>query len=121
MRENAVAFGEFMQLVSEEAAVQLAEAEERTARVREQLSKCESLEDIIDLVIDQILETVGLHADFEIDDLRQLWAELGVTIDEAIMWAEALRDGREVPPPVVPDADPVGLGHEDQDDDQGGR
>jgi hypothetical protein len=118
MRENAVAFGEFMQLVSEEAAVQLAVAEERAERVRGQLAKCESLEDIIDTVIEQILETVGLHADFEVDDLRQAWGELGVTIDEAIVWAEALRDGREAPAPVVADAEPVGLGHEDQNDDQ---
>ena len=118
MRENAVAFGEFMQLVSEEAAVQLAVAEERAERIRGQLAGCESLEDIIDTVIDQILETVGLHADFEVDDLRQAWGELGVTIDEAIVWAEALRDGREAQAPVVADAEPIGLGHEDQDDDQ---
>jgi hypothetical protein len=35
---------------------------------------------------------------FEVEDVREGWAELGVQLDEALVWAEALRDGRETPP-----------------------
>jgi hypothetical protein len=97
IRANAAAMGTFLQILTDEAAEMLAEAEERTARFREELARCEDFEDVTDTLIDQIFEVLGMGEGFEVEDVREGWAELGIQLDEALIWAEALRDGRDAP------------------------
>ena len=95
MRAESAAIGEFLQLLSDVAAAQLAEAEERTARFREQLAQCEDFEGVVDTLLDQIFDVLGMGEGFEVQDIRDSWAQLGVQLDEALVWAEGLRDGKD--------------------------
>jgi hypothetical protein len=95
VRANAAEMGEFLQLLADESAAMLAEAEERLARMREQLAKCDDFEDVVDTLLDQMADVLGMEEGFEIQDVRDAWAQLGVDIDEALIWAEGLRDGVE--------------------------
>ena len=87
VRSNADEAGEFLQKLTDVANQQVTALETRIAEVSTGLAQCESGEDFIELIVNQALELAGLAGDFEIDDLRQLWADVGTTLDEAEDWA----------------------------------
>ena len=99
VRDNAGELGEFMQVVSDEAKAQVESTSARVGQIKDKLQRCNSFEEVVNLVIQQIFDMVGLESDFEVDDIRQLWAEIGPMIDEAIVWATNLAAGTETPPP----------------------
>jgi hypothetical protein len=100
VRDNAGELGQFMQVVTDEAKAQVESTSARVAQIREKLAKCNSFEDVVNMIIQQIFEMVGLESDFQVDDIRQLWVEVGTTIDEGIAWATNLANGTEAAPPA---------------------
>ena len=108
IKTHATDLGQFMQIVADEAREQIASTQARVAEIKGKLAKCNSFEDVVNLIIQQIFDMVGLETDFEIDDIRQLWADVGTMIDEGIAWATALASGtpQEPPPGTSVAADP---------------
>src|SRR5829696_2581424 len=100
IKEHATDLGEFMQVVTNEAKEQITSTTARVADIKAKLAKCNSFEDVVNMVIQQIFDMVGLESDFEIDDIRQLWVEVGGMIDEGIVWATALASGQPTEPPA---------------------
>ena len=99
MPDHATELGEFMQIVTNEAREQIASTSARVGDIKGKLARCNSFEDVVNLIIQQIFEMVGLESDFEVDDIRQLWVEVGTMIDEGIAWATALASGTPQEPP----------------------
>jgi hypothetical protein len=118
IKDHATELGEFMQVVTDEAKQQIASAQTRVGDIKGKLAKCNSFEEVVNLIIQQIFDMVGLESDFEVDDIRKLWVEVGSMIDEGIVWAEGLASGqwREPPagatgtPGATPEAGPQGAG-----------
>ncbi|HKG63926.1 MAG TPA: hypothetical protein VKB28_07670, partial [Solirubrobacteraceae bacterium] len=100
IKTHATDLGEFMQIVADEAKQQIASTQARVAEIKGKLAKCNSFEDVVNLIIQQIFDMVGLETDFEIDDIRQLWADVGTMIDEGITWASALASGQPTEAPA---------------------
>ncbi len=100
IKTHATDLGQFMQIVTDEAREQIASTQARVAEIKAKLAKCNSFEDVVNLIIQQIFDMVGLETDFEIDDIRQLWADVGTMIDEGIAWATALASGQPQEPPA---------------------
>src|SRR5829696_5282856 len=100
IKEHATELGEFMQVVTNEAREQITSTQARVGEIKGKLAKCNSFEDVVNMVIQQIFDMVGLESDFEIDDIRQLWVEVGGMIDEGIVWATALASGQPTEPPA---------------------
>jgi hypothetical protein len=103
LKANAVDIGKFFQVVTDEARNQVQVGQAKVADIGGKLAKCNNFEDVVNMIIDQIFEMVGFHSDFEIDDIRKTWTAIGPAIDGAILWAEALRDGRQAPFPLFDD------------------
>ena len=113
IKTHATDLGEFMQIVADEAKQQIASTQARVAEIKGKLAKCNSFEDVVNLIIQQIFDMVGLETDFEIDDIRQLWADVGTMIDEGITWASALAGGQPTEAPAgagAQGAEPGGTG-----------
>src|SRR5215210_7999085 len=100
IKTHATDLGEFMQIVADEAKQQIASTQARVAEIKGKLAKCNSFEDVVNLIIQQIFDMVGLETDFEIDDIRQLWADVGTMIDQGITWASALASGQPTEAPA---------------------
>src|SRR5215208_4255684 len=100
IKEHATELGEFMQVVTNEAREQITSTQARVADIKGKLAKCNSFEDVVNMIIQQIFDMVGLESDFEVDDIRQLWVEVGGMIDEGIVWATALASGQPTEPPA---------------------
>ena len=100
IKTHATDLGEFMQIVTNEAREQIVSTQARVADIKAKLAKCNSFEDVVNMIIQQIFDMVGLESDFEIDDIRQLWVEVGSMIDEGIVWATALASGEPTEPPA---------------------
>src|SRR5215210_812832 len=100
IKGHADDLGQFFQIVTDEAKSQITGAQTRVATIRDKLSRCNNIEDVINMVIQQIFEMVGLESDFEIDDIRQLWVDVGGSIDDAIVWATALASGQPTEAPA---------------------
>ena len=79
---------------------QITSTQARVADIKAKLAKCNSFEDVVNMIIQQIFDMVGLESDFEVDDIRQLWVEVGGSIDEGIVWATALASGQPTEPPA---------------------
>jgi hypothetical protein len=99
IKSEADELGEFFQIVTDEALKQIGVAGRKVAEFREKLGKCNSIEDVANLLIAQVFDMIGMEAGFEIGDIRKLWVEVGTMIDEGIVWAQALHDGERVPEP----------------------
>ena len=116
VKDNAVEVGEFMHIVVEQGAEQIATGQKMVADFRKKLAKCQNVEDVIELIVNQVFELVGIESQFEIDDVRTAWRDIGVMIDDGIQWAQDLRDnpeGAEAPTDSAakaqaPPADPAG-------------
>ncbi len=100
IKEHATDLGDFMQIVTDEAREQITSTQARVADIKGKLQRCNSFEDVVNMIIQQIFDMVGLESDFEIDDIRQLWVEVGGMIDEGIVWATALASGQPTEPPA---------------------
>lgn len=101
VRSKATEVGDFFQIVTDEAKAQAAIAKKKVEDFSAKLAKCNSFEDVVNVIVNQIFEMIGLEADFEVDDIRKAWAELGPLIDGGIVWAEGLIAGRPTKPPHV--------------------
>ena len=77
IKTHATDLGEFMQIVTNEAREQITSTQARVADIKAKLAKCNSFEDVVNMIIQQIFDMVGLESDFEVDDIRQLWVEVG--------------------------------------------
>ena len=99
IKDHATELGEFMQVVTNEAREQITSTQARVADIKAKLAKCNSFEDVVNMIIQQIFDMVGLESDFQVDDIRQLWVEVGGMIDEGIVWATALASGQPTEPP----------------------
>jgi hypothetical protein len=106
IKDNATELGQFMQVVTDEAKEQIGTAQTRVADIKGKLAKCNSFEEVVNLIIQQIFDMVGLESDFEVDDIRKLWVEVGTMIDEGIVWAEGLASGQFREPPAGAAAGP---------------
>ncbi|HEU4461883.1 MAG TPA: hypothetical protein VFR75_04750, partial [Solirubrobacterales bacterium] len=80
IKTHATDLGLFMQIVTDEAREQIASTQARVAEIKGKLAKCNSFEDVVNMIIQQIFDMVGLESDFEVDDIRQLWVEVGSMI-----------------------------------------
>ena len=100
IKDHATELGEFMQVVTNEAREQITSTQARVADIKAKLAKCNSFEDVVNMIIQQIFDMVGLESDFQVDDIRQLWVEVGGMIDEGIVWATALASGQPTEPPA---------------------
>jgi hypothetical protein len=99
IKGHADELGEFFQVVTDEALVQIGVASRKVADFKGKLAQCHKLEDVVNLIVRQVFDMVGMQSDFEIDDIRKLWVDVGGMIDEGIVWAQALHDGERVPEP----------------------
>ena len=100
IKTHATDLGEFMQIVTDEAREQIASTQARVADIKAKLQKCNSFEDVVNMIIQQIFDMVGLESDFKVDDIRQLWVEVGSMIDDGIVWATALASGEPTEAPA---------------------
>ena len=103
LKNSADDIAAFMQIVVEQATEQIEFARNKITSVASKLEQCKSFEDVINLIMQQIFEMLGMDSDFEIDDIRDGWKEVGTMIDDAIVWAEGLRSsagGGGAPPPA---------------------
>ena len=100
IKEHATDLGEFMQVVTNEAKEQITSTRRGWPTSRRSSRSATRFEDVVNMVIQQIFDMVGLESDFEIDDIRQLWVEVGGMIDEGIVWATALASGQPTEPPA---------------------
>ena len=91
LKNSADDVAAFMQIVVEQAAEQIAFARNKITSVASKLEQCKSFEDVINLIMQQIFEMLGIDSDFKVEDIREGWKEVGTMIDDAIVWAEGLR------------------------------
>ena len=82
----------FMQIVVDQAGEQIAFAQAKIASFTAALEQCNNFEDVVNLIVQQVFEMLGVESDFKVEDVREGWQEVGTMIDEAIVWAEGLRD-----------------------------
>jgi hypothetical protein len=108
LRANTNEIGEFLQILTAEGRRNVEEGQLMIADVREQLAQCEGAEDVFNLLIDQIFEMMGIESEFEIEDARQAWRDLGPLIDRTIAWAEGgLVDSGDGPEPRMDGGAPI--------------
>ena len=108
LRANTGEIGEFLQILTAEGRRNVEEGQLMIADVREQLAQCEGAEDVFNLLIDQIFEMMGIESEFEIEDARQAWRDLGPLIDRTIAWAEGgLVDPGDGPEPRMDGGAPI--------------
>lgn len=87
VRSHADEAAEFLQVLTDVANQQVTALEVRIDSVSDGLAQCESAEQFIELLVNQALDLAGVSAEFRVDDLRALWADVGVALEEAEQWA----------------------------------
>ncbi len=100
----------FMQIVVDQAGEQIAFAQAKIASFTAALEQCNNFEDVVNLIVQQVFEMLGVESDFKVEDVREGWQEVGTMIDEAILVrAEGLRDSASGggPAPAPPASAPV--------------
>lgn len=81
VRGKAEGFGEFLQNVAEVGSNQMGVISGHLATFSQGLSRCENIEQVINLIIGQISAITGVPS-FTVEDLRDLWGGVGVAIDQ---------------------------------------
>lgn len=89
MKEHASEIGGFLQVVTDQAAEQIAFIQAKIAELSTQLAACNNFEDVINTLVNQILREAGIEGRVEVDDIRQGWRALGALIDDKIVWAQS--------------------------------
>ena len=81
VRGKAEGFGEFLQNVAEVGSHQMGVISGHLATFSQGLSRCENIEQVINLIIGQISAITGVPS-FTVQDLRDLWGDVGGAIDQ---------------------------------------
>jgi predicted RecB family endonuclease len=103
---------EFFNILQQTAADQVAWIQDHVADFTARLAKCDSFQDMVNLVLHEVSEALGLDQDLDVATLKADWAELGNTIDEAATWAQQLKAAAETesaaqgPTSAAPPANP---------------
>ena len=95
LKAEATEVGDFMEIFGTVAREQITWAAQKLEDVAEKIGNCETIEDVIDLMIAEVMGLLGIEGTFEVDDVRQAWVALGAEIDEAIVWATGVLAGAD--------------------------
>ena len=112
LRGSADEVAEFLQIFADGAREQVAWCRSQLEELSTGLARCNSFEDVANLMLGKIQEVVGTGTNLTVQDIRNYWNELGPQIDAAMQWATELgQDGPAPAPPAAaasaPDAPPA--------------
>ena len=90
VKGNAQEIADFSVALQEIATSTITGIQARIASFSAAFARCNSLEDIINVIINQTFEALGLGEGFTVDDVIQEWKAIGPALDEADEWAASL-------------------------------
>ncbi|HYI19344.1 MAG TPA: hypothetical protein VD836_11575 [Solirubrobacteraceae bacterium] len=99
LKTNADEVAEFLQIFAEGAKEQIGWCRQQLEELSAGLAKCNSFEDIMNLMLAKIQSALGTGTNVNLDDIRAWWKGLGPQIDEAIVWAQGLANPAGATPP----------------------
>ncbi len=123
LRANAAEVGGFLAVLAEVTAEQVELSRAEVEDIAAKLGECEGFEDVFDLMIDMILETLGIEADFDLADVGEAWRGLADALDSAEAWVRSYAAGGTEEPPLAEleaAAAPVAPGGDDDEKGGGG-
>lgn len=97
---NADEIGLFLQTMSEVAARQIVTMGEWLAEFEGRFAEAGNFEEMFEVFINEALAVAGIDANFDFDDVRVAWTDLGGWIDEMTEYASARASG------VMPSSEP---------------
>ena len=74
---------EFLHFVTVAADVMINATTQKIAHFEERLGQCNTAEDMINMVVQEVLAEVGISTDISVEDVRKAWHDLGPMIDDA--------------------------------------
>jgi len=90
VKGNAEEIAEFSVILQQTCTSAVTGIQARIASFSEAFAKCNSLEDIINVIISQVFQALGLGEGFTIDDVVAEWRAIGPALDQADEWAAGL-------------------------------
>jgi hypothetical protein len=102
LRGSADEVAEFLQIFADGAREQVGWCRQQLQELSEGLARCNSFEDVANLMLGKIQEVLGTGTNMTVQDIRNYWNELGPQIDAAMQWAIEL--GQDGPVPAAPAA-----------------
>jgi len=90
VKGNAKEIAEFSVVLQQTATSTVTQIQARIASFSAAFARCNSLEDIINVIISQTFQALGLGEGFTVDDIRKEWAAIGPALDDADEWAASL-------------------------------
>lgn len=102
---EADSIGEFIAAMGEGARIQIGTIEGFIASFEGRIADAENVPEIIEALVNQSLELIGVDAQFSFEDIQTAWNEIGPMLDEAIAYAESR--GLTGPPPQAEAAAPL--------------
>jgi hypothetical protein len=70
------------------------------------LGHVQNFEQVIDLLMRQVSEAMGVQGGIGVDDVRKAWADVGTTLTDLEAWAQDLKRTGPTQPRATNDADP---------------
>lgn len=86
--EEADGIGEFLAIVADGARIQVELCHGWVADLESKLAHCDSFPEMLEALVNQALDLVGIEGEFSFEQLHQSWKEIGPLIEEAIAYAE---------------------------------
>ncbi len=90
VKAHAEDIAEFSKILQDTATEQVAKLQGMIQRFSDGLAKCNSVEDIVNLLVRRIAAELDLGEGFTIDDIVQEWKSIGPLLDQADQWAISL-------------------------------
>jgi hypothetical protein len=97
LKANAADIAQFFTILQQTAADQVAWINDHVADFTARLAQCNSLPDVMNLMLHEVSQAMGLETDLDVAGLQADWAELGTSIDSAIDWAQQLKAAASQP------------------------
>ncbi len=100
---NADEIGLFLDILTDTAAQQITTLEQWLADFEAKFAQTTNFEDMFETFINEALAVAGIDADFDFEDIRQAWQDLGTWIDDMTEYAAARAAGTD--PSMEPDVE----------------
>lgn len=92
-RAEIEAFAQFITTFKQLVAEQLALVTDAVTKLREHAAAADNPEELIDALLAQVAEMLGMEGELSVDELRQQWVAAGARISELMTWARGLAAG----------------------------
>jgi hypothetical protein len=116
LKSNADEVAEYLGVFADIAREQIAAARKHIEDISAGLAKCNSFEDVANLMLQKLQDVLGTGTSLNIQDIRNYWNGIGGQIDDAMRWAQQLGEDEPAEPPAsaagaaAPPATPAAAG-----------